>query len=60
MGHAEKIHKDYYRLPIAKREITRMSRLLEKAQGGNESDQSDDENYGTTDAVHDMGNIFLF
>nr|CAI5856399.1 unnamed protein product [Callosobruchus analis] len=34
MGHAEKIHKNYYRMPIAVREITRMSRLLEKAQGG--------------------------
>ncbi|KAF5298947.1 hypothetical protein FQR65_LT19557 [Abscondita terminalis] len=33
MGHAEKIHKDHYRLPVATREITRISSILQKAQG---------------------------
>lgn len=34
LGHETKIHKDHYRLPIATRDITQMSHLLEKAQGG--------------------------
>ncbi|XP_074036111.1 uncharacterized protein isoform X2 [Leptinotarsa decemlineata] len=33
MGHADKIHREHYRIPIATREISRMSRLLEMAQG---------------------------
>lgn len=33
LGHELKIHKNYYRIPIVTREITQMSRLLEKAQG---------------------------
>lgn len=32
MGHAENIHKEYYRQPIVSRDILRMSQLLEKAQ----------------------------
>lgn len=34
MGHQKEIHKEHYRIPIATREITRMSKLLEMAQGG--------------------------
>ncbi|KAJ8974305.1 hypothetical protein NQ317_009545 [Molorchus minor] len=33
MGHHEKIHLEHYRMPNATRDIVRMSRLLEKAQG---------------------------
>lgn len=33
MGHSEKIHKDHYRIPIIARDIEKMSRLLELAQG---------------------------
>ncbi|KAF5305491.1 hypothetical protein FQA39_LY01582 [Lamprigera yunnana] len=40
MGHADKIHKDHYRLPIAAREITRMSKVLERAQGINVADKT--------------------
>lgn len=29
MGHAEKVHRDHYRLPVAAREIGRISQLLE-------------------------------
>ena len=38
-GHAEKIHYEHYRMPIAAKDITKMSRLLEKMQGsdGNEN-----------------------
>lgn len=50
MGHASKIHHDHYRQPIVSREIMRMSRVLELAQGGEEDDkdcetdsESDDE-----------------
>lgn len=35
LGHEPKIHKEYYRLPIATRDIVQMSRILEKAQGEN-------------------------
>lgn len=38
LGHANKIHKEHYRMPIVTRDIVRMSRLLEKAQG--ESDMN--------------------
>ncbi|KAK9877663.1 hypothetical protein WA026_019334 [Henosepilachna vigintioctopunctata] len=33
MGHHEKIHLEHYRMPNATRDIVRMSRILEKAQG---------------------------
>lgn len=29
MGHADKIHRDHYRMPIVAREIGRVSQLLE-------------------------------
>lgn len=33
LGHHENIHREHYRLPVASREITEMSLLLENAQG---------------------------
>lgn len=33
LGHANKIHKEHYRMPVVTRDIVRMSQLLEKAQG---------------------------
>lgn len=42
MGHTDKIHKAHYRLPIKAREIINISKLLEIAQGGDDSDNSDD------------------
>ncbi|KAF5275540.1 hypothetical protein FQR65_LT16598 [Abscondita terminalis] len=33
MGHADKIHKEHYRIPVATREITRISTILQKARG---------------------------
>ena len=51
MGHADKIHKDFYRQPIICREILQISKLLEAVQGDDEDkenenigDDSDDEN----------------
>ncbi|KAJ8932666.1 hypothetical protein NQ314_014533 [Rhamnusium bicolor] len=45
MGHADKIHKSHYRLPIVSREIAQISKLLQKAQGdepeGEESDEDE-------------------
>lgn len=35
LGHADKIHREHYRMPIITRDIVRMSRLLEIAQGEN-------------------------
>lgn len=35
LGHADKIHKDHYGMPIITRDTVKMSRLLEIAQGEN-------------------------
>lgn len=40
MGHSDDIHKRYYRQPIITREIVRMSRVLQKAQGMDQDDTS--------------------
>lgn len=37
MGHARQIHDEHYKIPIATRDIVRMSRLLEKGCGVNTS-----------------------
>lgn len=42
MGHAEKIHKNIYRQPIS-REILRMSKILEAAQGSNDRSENEKE-----------------
>ncbi|KAG5863507.1 hypothetical protein JTB14_031458 [Gonioctena quinquepunctata] len=47
MGHRESIHKSFYRQPIVVREILKISKLLEAAQGVNEEDDSDDSNEET-------------
>lgn len=41
MGHAEKVHREYYRQNQIDREVVQMSRLLEVAQGNYNSDDSD-------------------
>ncbi|XP_066596494.1 uncharacterized protein [Prorops nasuta] len=44
LGHEDKIHRQHYRQSIVSREITKMSRLLEIAQGvAEESDNSESE-----------------
>lgn len=43
MGHAEKIHKHIYRQPVLSRDILRMSRLLEAAQGADSGSESEEE-----------------
>lgn len=35
LGHADKIHKEHYQIPIAAREISRVSQLLEIGIGSN-------------------------
>lgn len=42
MGHSDKIHKEHYRQPILTREILRMSRVLQLAQGESDSDLDED------------------
>lgn len=34
MGHSRKIHDEHYNIPVATRDIVRMSRFLEKGCGG--------------------------
>ncbi|CAG9818124.1 unnamed protein product [Phaedon cochleariae] len=43
MGHAEKTHKEIYRQPVISRDILRMSRLLEIAQGADSETDSDSD-----------------
>lgn len=43
MGHADKIHKDIYRQPVMSRDILRMSRLLEVAQGAGSGTESESD-----------------
>ncbi|KAF5275782.1 hypothetical protein FQR65_LT16527 [Abscondita terminalis] len=43
LGHADTIHRAHYRMPIAARDITRVSRLLEFAQGNEENPETEDE-----------------
>jgi hypothetical protein len=52
MGHAEKIHKDHYRMPLPAREITKISALLELAQGDSVSDKDNEvPQVGSTNAT---------
>ncbi|XP_063903478.1 uncharacterized protein LOC135122903 isoform X2 [Zophobas morio] len=46
MGHAEKIHREHYKLPIVTREITKMAQILEKAEG---KTAKDNEKLGSKD-----------
>ncbi|KYN04691.1 hypothetical protein ALC62_04433 [Cyphomyrmex costatus] len=40
MGHSDKIHKDYYRQPVATTDVVKVSRYLEMVQGNDDSDSS--------------------
>ncbi|XP_044762003.1 uncharacterized protein LOC123319204 [Coccinella septempunctata] len=40
MGHSDKIHENIYRQPVASRDILRVSKLLEKAQGSSENGEN--------------------
>lgn len=50
MGHAENIHKEYYRQPIVSRDILRMSQLLEKAQNDVNANGNDSESDSEIDS----------
>lgn len=45
MDHSDKIHKEHYRQPILTREILRMSRVLQLAQGENDTDLDEGVEY---------------
>ncbi|XP_024947526.1 uncharacterized protein LOC107274509 isoform X3 [Cephus cinctus] len=49
MGHADKIHREHYRQPIVSREILRISKVLELAQGSNENEQETDDSADSED-----------
>lgn len=61
MGHSAEIHKSHYRQPIIRREILRMSEVLEKAQGvqSDDSDESSNEN-DINEAHSQTGGNFSF
>lgn len=57
MGHAITIHKEIYRQPVISRDIVRMSQVLQKAQGVNNSESNErDSNHenGGTSVENDM------
>ncbi|KAG5866510.1 hypothetical protein JTB14_016364 [Gonioctena quinquepunctata] len=51
MGHHDKIHLEHYRIPNATRVIVRMSRILEKAQGVENSSTSSRLNHSCNDEM---------
>lgn len=53
MGHSKTIHEDYYRLPIAARKITTISKLLEMAQGEEPGDNFQQNFNSTNSSVED-------
>ncbi|KAJ8928013.1 hypothetical protein NQ314_019479 [Rhamnusium bicolor] len=57
MGHHEKIHKKHYRMPIIAPDITRMSRLLEMAQGGISSGDTEKESEDNLEESEIFNNI---
>lgn len=73
MGHAEKIHRQHYRQPLASRDILKISQYLEAVQDNspnlnesssdseNEDDENlqDDNNDGTTTKCMDKENLSL-
>lgn len=58
MGHSEKIHKEHYRQPILTREILRMSKVLQLAQG--ESDPDTDEDGNSEEVRHSSSGKISF
>ncbi|XP_066585493.1 uncharacterized protein [Prorops nasuta] len=54
MGHGEAIHKNIYRQPLINREILRMSRLLEKAQGESENSEDSDGEDNAEDSPNEV------
>ncbi|CAH1114874.1 unnamed protein product [Psylliodes chrysocephalus] len=55
LGHHEKIHYDYYRLPNATKDIVRMSNILEKAQENNSMEDTDNTRSGIDFQYDDNG-----
>lgn len=52
MGHRESIHKNFYRQPLVNREILKMSKLLEIAQGANNNESDSDSSSNDIDETH--------
>lgn len=55
MGHAEKVHRDYYRQNTIDREVVQMSRLLEAALGNDDDDVSDTDDDAATSGTISKG-----
>lgn len=49
LGHADKVHKEIYRQPIISREIVKISKILEAAQGTDDKTDTDNEIDCSTD-----------
>ncbi|XP_029053550.2 uncharacterized protein LOC114881076 [Osmia bicornis bicornis] len=59
MGHHEKIHKDIYRQPVLETDIVKISKILQTAQGLNESEEesdSNEEDFSIQSTSHDRSN----
>lgn len=57
MGHAEKVHREYYRQNNIDREVVQMSRILEAALGNNidDGDESETDDSGATSGTISKG-----
>lgn len=51
LGHHDKIHREYYRKNPVQNEFVKISQLLEKAQGNDEDDEDNGEEFGVVDDV---------
>lgn len=60
MGHAEKIHREHYRQPLASRDILKISQYLEAVQGNeqdlNESSSDSEYEDGEDEKLEDENN----
>lgn len=63
MGHADKIHKEHYRQPLASRDILKISQYLEAVQGNiqtrnnTETSSSSDNNISATTNINENDEI---
>lgn len=52
LGHADKIHRDHYRIPLPTRDITRMSKVLEQACGDSSISSNDNPSPAETERAY--------
>jgi len=59
MGHADKIHREHYRQPLASRDIVKISQYLEAVQGNTQSDNESSSDSENTSKENQNENIYI-